>query len=138
MLLAFRHFPLEGTHPLALPAAVASECAGKQQRFWEAHDWLFGLNGNPPSEVTQLTALPTSLGLDAPSFTACMNTPDVTAQVRRDMQAAKSLEVAGTPAFFIGLRRPDGTVQLLKRINGAQPVSAFDSSIREALAKAGI
>lgn len=41
VLLAFRHLPLRAIHPLAYPAARAAECAGRQGRFWEMHDWLF-------------------------------------------------------------------------------------------------
>src|SRR5690349_6630969 len=40
MTFAFRHFPLEDVHPLALMAAEAAEAAGAQGRFWEMHDML--------------------------------------------------------------------------------------------------
>ena len=34
---AYRHFPIEDDHPLALCAAEAAECAGAQGKFWEMH-----------------------------------------------------------------------------------------------------
>ena len=37
----YRHFPLTNIHPLATPAALASECANDQGKFWEYHDLLF-------------------------------------------------------------------------------------------------
>ena len=37
----FRHFPLSNVHEYALPAALAAEAAGKQQRFWEMHDMIY-------------------------------------------------------------------------------------------------
>ncbi len=37
----FRHFPLPDAHPMALPAAIASEAAARQQRFWEMHDMIY-------------------------------------------------------------------------------------------------
>src|ERR687896_1923141 len=39
--VAFRHFPVRGSHPRAFPAACAAEAAGRQGRFWEMHDALF-------------------------------------------------------------------------------------------------
>ena len=37
----FRHFPLPSLHPLALEAAVASEAAAMQGKFWQMHDMIF-------------------------------------------------------------------------------------------------
>lgn len=131
---AFRHLPLERVHPLAFAAAVAAECAGQQRRFWDAHDALFGLAGSPLSDA-QLARLPTKLGLDVPRFSACLRAPEIAAKIRADAEAARGLDVTGTPAFFVGLRQADGTVKVLKRINGVQPPSAFAAVITEAFEK---
>src|SRR6476469_2692795 len=37
----FRNFPLSEMHPYAVPAAIAAEAAGMQQKFWEMHDIIF-------------------------------------------------------------------------------------------------
>src|ERR1700733_9918909 len=37
----FRNFPLSEAHPNAFQAAIATEAAAKQNRFWEMHDILF-------------------------------------------------------------------------------------------------
>ena len=42
--LVYRHWPLE-YHSLALPAAVAAECAAEQGVFWEYHDRLYSSRG---------------------------------------------------------------------------------------------
>jgi hypothetical protein len=39
--LVFRHFPLRSIHPHAEAAAVTSEAAERQGRFWGMHDVLF-------------------------------------------------------------------------------------------------
>ncbi len=40
----YRHFPLN-FHPLALPFAIASECANEQGKFWEMHNKIFEEQG---------------------------------------------------------------------------------------------
>src|SRR5882672_8157894 len=39
--IVYRHFPLEDVHPYALGAALASETAAGQGKFWPMHDLLF-------------------------------------------------------------------------------------------------
>src|ERR1700754_983339 len=41
----FRNFPLSKIHPHAFPAAVATEAAGLQGKFWEMHDIIFENQG---------------------------------------------------------------------------------------------
>ena len=131
---AFRHLPLERLHALAFAAAVVAECSGQQSRFWDAHDALFGLAGSSLSDA-QLALMPTKLGLDVPRFSACLRAPETTAKIRSDAEAARALGVTGTPAFFVGLRQADGTVKVLKRLNGVQPLSAFAAVIKEVFEK---
>ena len=37
----FRHFPLSESHPLLIAAAIASEAAANQGKFWEMHDLIY-------------------------------------------------------------------------------------------------
>lgn len=37
----FRHFPLENLHPLSLKAAMASQAAKEQGKFWEMYNTIF-------------------------------------------------------------------------------------------------
>ena len=39
--MIFRHFPVTNTHQHAWSASLYAEAAGKQQKFWEMHDYLF-------------------------------------------------------------------------------------------------
>jgi len=60
--LVFKHFPLS-FHPFAKPAAVASECANEQSKFWEMYDKLFALNNNSTLSLETIKSAATEIGL---------------------------------------------------------------------------
>jgi protein-disulfide isomerase len=114
-LFVFRHFPLESIHPFALSAARQSECAGQQDKFWEAHDRFFK---GPMSAAPDIADLTSALHLNRPKFDKCISTVDPTLQA--DAEMGRRLGVSGTPTFFIG-RLEGGTVKATLRLVGAQP-----------------
>jgi len=126
VLLAFRHLPIEAIHPLALKAAEASECAGRQGKFWEMHNRLLA----DPKTVTlaSLQEFASSIGLNSSTFDKCL-AGEQTAKVRADLETAKSLGLAGTPSFFLGIRRDDGQVTVKAVLFGAQPFQRFKDEI---------
>lgn len=60
--LVFKHFPLS-FHQNAKPAAVASECANAQGKFWEMYDKLFTLSGASKLTLDNIKAAAVELGL---------------------------------------------------------------------------
>jgi protein-disulfide isomerase len=60
--LVFKHFPLS-FHPFAKPAAVASECANEQGKFWQMYDKLFTLNNNSTLATDTISQAAVELGL---------------------------------------------------------------------------
>ena len=60
--LVFKHFPLS-FHPFAKPAAVASECANEQGKFWEMYDKLFALNNASTLSLETIKSAATEVGL---------------------------------------------------------------------------
>jgi protein-disulfide isomerase len=128
---AFKHYPLEGSHPNAFRAAETATCAGQQGRFWEMHDRLFAAPRSlgEPFYFEQAAAL----GLDAARFDACMR-GQATPVVRENMAMARRLGVHGTPTFFIGVRGPAGRVTLRAKITGAVPVETFREALNGVLA----
>jgi protein-disulfide isomerase len=126
-----RDLPLS-FHPYALPAAVASRCAGAQGRFWEYREALFRgqsqLANAPYAEIAQ------RFGLDVPGFEACRADPATTAAVRDDAALAARNGIASTPTFVIG-RVVDGQFQG-EILSGAQPFEAFAQKIDGLLAEA--
>jgi protein-disulfide isomerase len=62
--LIFKQFPLPASmHPNAKPAAVASECANEQGKFWEMYDKLFGLNTSGTLNADNIKKVAGEIGL---------------------------------------------------------------------------
>jgi protein-disulfide isomerase len=130
VLLAWRHFPLS-IHDHARKAAEAAECAGRQGKFWEFHDWAF--EHQQELDVTSVRGAAEQLRLDLPSFMACLDNGETTGKVKRDVEIGEGFSVSSTPTWFLGVVRPDGTVKLSARISGAQPLAVFQEAIDEAI-----
>jgi protein-disulfide isomerase len=133
VLFAFRHLPLTAIHPLALPAATAATCAGRQGKFWEMHDRLFA-NAKQLAN-TSWRSFAQELNLDAGRFDQCV-TGEGPAGVSKDIELADALQVTGTPTFFIGTIDSPGTVTVTHRFSGGQPLSRFRSVLDPLLVKA--
>ncbi len=95
----FKHFPLTTIHPQAFRAALASECANDQGKFWEYHDLLF-IN-QPNFSPSELVSYAEGLGLNKDTFKACLDSRVKNDVVRADMAEASSRQVNATPTFFV-------------------------------------
>lgn len=108
--VVYRHFPLP-SHPHAVAAARASECAGLQHRFEEYHNALFARQESigmfPWADFAKSAGIP-----DRDAFLQCIQSPPVAvaAAVDRDLRAGQRLEVSGTPTLLINGRRFQGAV----------------------------
>jgi protein-disulfide isomerase len=100
-----RHFPLTSIHPYALGAAVASECAADQGKFWEYHDLLF--ENQTDLKKKDLITYATRLGLDTTLFQNCYDSQVKNKQVRADIDEGKNLGIDSTPTFFIDGKKVD-------------------------------
>ena len=108
--LIFRHFPNEEAHPDAGRAAVASECAKLQGKFWPFHDKLF--QNQDRLDMGSLHGYALSVGLDERSFTACLQDSQRRARVEQDLASALKLGVRGTPTWFINGKKVEGVLPL--------------------------
>lgn len=95
----YKHFPLLTIHPQAFRAALASECANDQGKFWDYHDKLF--EKQPAFSRDELVGYAGELGLDTGSFAACLDSRAKSGVVREDMREAESRGVNSTPSFFV-------------------------------------
>jgi protein-disulfide isomerase len=126
--LAFRHFPLESIHPLAVRAAQLSVCAANEGHFWEMHDLLYQ---QARLEERTLELLPWRLGLRRPS-SACL-AEQTLLSIQRDVTEAKRLGIESTPSFLVGAAIGDGRVRIRQRISGASPLATFVAAIEPLL-----
>jgi protein-disulfide isomerase len=118
LALVFRHFPLTEVHPDAQAAAVASEAAANQGKFWEMHDLIFEYQSrlSPPTLLHHAK----TLGLDMKRFEKDIQDPALFEKVEADFESGMVSGVNGTPSFFI---------------NGAKYNDSYDfESISEAIA----
>jgi protein-disulfide isomerase len=97
---AFRHFPLTGIHPHALPAAAAAEAAAAQGRFWDMHELLF--HRQKALEDGDLRRYAVQLGLDVAAFDRDRAGTAVAGRIGRDIASGlASGQVLATPTLFI-------------------------------------
>jgi protein-disulfide isomerase len=108
-----------------MPAAVASECADEQNKFWEYHDMLFENQGtwnkmDFTSAITVFKEFATELELNQEQFNSCLDSGKYVNEINNDLTDGRNYEVTGTPGFFIG----NENVGFVK-VNGAQPFEVF-------------
>lgn len=118
----YRHFPLS-FHPQARPAAIASECAAEQGKFWEFGDTLFANQDKLSDSFYKETAK--NLGMNTTKFEKCLTSDAAAKAVDEDYQTGLTAGVNGTPATFVN-------GQLL---SGAVPAEQIKALIDAELAK---
>ncbi|MBB6014860.1 DsbA family protein [Deinococcus radiopugnans] len=127
----FHQFPLESIHPLARPAAEASECAAKQGKFWAYKDALFRDQSWLAGQADEVfAALAAETGLNTGTFNTCLATRGGQAAVDAGLAEAERLGLNGTPSVFVGpyqAANPFDTAGLLdlikftRAVEGGQP-----------------
>ena len=118
VMVAYRYFPVE-SHPRAIPAAIAAECASEQGAFWEYHDKLYAGGGDLSD--SRLDAIAGELKLDRGKFTECRNSGRARAIVESSRADAVKSGMEGAPALFMNGRRIGGMIdyeKLAARIQG--------------------
>jgi protein-disulfide isomerase len=108
----YKQFPLEQIHANAMNAAKASVAAGNQGKFWEMHDELFKISRNlAMDEIRKKAEL---IGLDMKKFDADMARAETEKTVRDDLELGRSVDVTGTPTFFLNGKRVPSTSRSLE------------------------
>ncbi|MDR0833413.1 MAG: DsbA family protein [Candidatus Symbiothrix sp.] len=116
----FRNYPLPDLHPHALHAALASEAAGQQGKFWEMHDLLF--EQQRQLDDASLLRYAQEIGLDVKKFEADFATKTVQEKVKADIASGDAVEIDSVPTFFINGTFFDGNYTGTGLLNAIQKV----------------
>lgn len=100
-------------------AAMASECAAEQNRFWDYKSMLYnnrtGIQGQF-SDI-RLEAFAESLNLDLQQFNSCIQSGKYQSKIDADLSLGAELGVNGTPSLFVnGIEASPGQVPTFERI----------------------
>ena len=102
--VVFKDFPIK-YHTFAHSTAQAGVAAQNQGKFWELHHMMFG--NRERLDRPDIEGYARSLNLDMKRFVKDWDAKETAARVNADYQQGESLNVRGTPAFFINGREFD-------------------------------
>ena len=121
--IVYKDFPLR-IHNNAPKAAEAARCVFEQdkEKYWAYHDKLF--DNAQALAVENLKQYAVDLQFNAATFNTCLDSGKYAAAVTQDMAGGLKVGISGTPAFLVNGRF----------LAGAQPFSAFQEAIDDALA----
>jgi len=111
--VSFHQFPLVSIHPQAFNGALASLCAGEQNKFWEMQDALFGNQkewGEKSGDKVTFEKYARNLGINAGQFKQCMTDEKYKDEVAKDQQLAADFQLTGTPSVFVGSQFVNGAL----------------------------
>lgn len=102
------HFPLN-IHPEAYQAAIAAECAAKQDRFQEYHELIFRyqeeLDSHPWIDIAAESQIP-----DLWKFNQCLHQETTKSLVEEGTALADELDISSIPTFLINGRLVSGAI----------------------------
>lgn len=126
--MIFRHYPLTATNPHAWTAALYAEAAGRQDRFWEMHDFLFvnqPIWSFLPDVESEFDSYAETLELDLEQLQADLENETVIDKVRDDQRGGNAAGVRSTPVMFIDGRR-------VAQLTASRIMELVDEQYREA------
>lgn len=92
----------------AFRAAVASECAKQQGKFWQYHDILFTQSSITVATLNQAAV---ELELDTSQFQQCLESSSVRELVLDQLEFASINQVTATPTLLVGEERREGLIR---------------------------
>ena len=113
--LYFKDFPIESLHPWAKAAAMAGRCVYQQNpdAFWDYHDFVFSKQETLTPENLKdqiLSWAKDNKSLDSMKLGACIDNKSTQAEVEKEVEEGRALDITGTPTMFINGRRISQTI----------------------------
>jgi protein-disulfide isomerase len=106
------------------PAAEASMCAAEQDKFFEFHERMFEIQGEPQAlSAVGIRQAAEDLELDMETFNSCISSRKYDDIISANKRVAARAGVNSTPTFFIN-------DQILR---GNAPLATFQQSINSIL-----
>jgi len=103
----FRHFPVPTLHSLSLEAAVATEAAALEGKFWDMHDLIFQNQGFLAKN--SFSRFAEEIKANPGTYENSLTYKKLVYKVINDFQIGQKGGVNSTPAFFINGRRYNGS-----------------------------
>ena len=129
--IIFKDYNIIG--PDSINASHGAHCANEQELFWEYHDILYSNwegENNGWASSNNLRIFAEEINADVDKWTECMNEKTHSKVIIDSNNDAKSLELTGTPAFFV--INSNGEVS---KLFGAQPFEIFEKVFDKELEK---
>lgn len=114
--VVYRNYPL---HDDSAALAQAALCAADQGKFAPYHQNVFARNAG----AKDVAAIAVDVGLDLPSFDACIKDERHRSRIDDDMKEGQRLGISGTPTLFVAGQR----------LRGAQSLERLTSAVQQAL-----
>src|SRR3989344_4022503 len=130
-VFAYRHFPLS-QHKNAKLAALASEAAGQQGKFWEMHDKIFENQKewaeNSAAKTEEIfIKLAETLALDVEQFKNDLKSKELKEKIDNDLNSGIKVNVNSTPTFFLNAEKiQPGSYEEFKQVILSQIYSQID------------
>ena len=127
--IIFKDYNIIG--PDSINESHGAHCANEQELFWEYHDILYSNwegENNGWASSNNLRIFAEEINADVDKWTECMNEKTHSKVIIDSNNDAKSLELTGTPAFFV--INSNGEVS---KLFGAQPFEVFERVFDEIL-----
>ena len=129
--LVFRHFVTHGSD--SFNAALASQCANDQGKFWKFYETLYNNQGEENSgwaSIDNLKKFAANIpSLNIQDFNSCLDSQIHKSLVEKDTNFAFASGFQGTPTFII--EKNDGSDQ--EMLLGAYPFPSFQAIIEKKL-----
>ncbi|PWV54047.1 thioredoxin domain-containing protein [Chitinophaga sp. S165] len=102
----FRHYPAPDKHPLSLEAAIATEIAATQGKFWEMHDII--IENQSSLTRTIFPYLASAIGVEMPLYEEGRRRKQVFHKIINDYESGNKSCVDVAPTIFINGRKYNG------------------------------